>query len=318
MIKVGVIRGGINPQYTNSLDTGGLVLSALRSKILNNKYQIFDILLDREGILHINGLPLHFEDLYKKVDVVWNALHGEFGADGKLVQKLEHFSIPYTGSGIFSSALAYNKKLTKDKFLQLGLKTPKHVIFPIFHPDFDGDMETYPTRKAQEVWRKMPAPWIVKPVLRGSTMGIHVCKTFPDLVNAFTVSLAQHTSVIVEELIEGKEASVFTIENFRNSNLYTTPPLEINRDIYVCPGRFSVVEKIELENIAKLIHKEFGMDHFSKSKFIVHPKKGVYTIGVEAFPELKNESEFHQALSAVGAGIEDFVYHMVNLALGRK
>ncbi len=318
MIKVGVIRGGVSPQYESSLTTGGYILSALRSEDLNNKYQTFDILLDREGVLHMGGLPINFEDLHKKVDIVWNALHGDFGADGKLAQKLEHFSIPYTGAGIFSSALAYNKKLTKEKLLQLGVNTPKHVIFPSFHPDFDGDINTYPTRKAQEVWRKMPAPWIVKPVLRGSTMGIHVCKTFPDLVNAFTVALTQQTSVIVEELVEGKEASVFTINNFRNSDLYTAPPVEVGINVHTCPGRFSPVEKVELENLAKMIHHEFGIDHFSKVKFIVHPRKGVFVIGVEALPVLHGESELHKALGAVGAKIEDFVHHVVSLALGRK
>jgi D-alanine--D-alanine ligase len=208
MIKVGVIRGGVSPQYETSLATGGQVLSVLRTDEFKDKYKVFDMLLDKEGILHINGLPIGVEDIHSRVDVVFNALHGDFGADGKLQQILEHWNIPYTGSGIFPSAMSSNRKLAKYKFHSLGLNTPPYIIVSNYNPEYDGEESTYATRKAREVWNKMPAPWIVKPILMGSGVARHACKTFPELVRAFEEAMRHGISVVVEELIEGRTASV--------------------------------------------------------------------------------------------------------------
>ncbi len=334
MIRVGVIRGGVSPEYDVSLRTGGHVLSHLRADALKDKYTAIDMLLDKNGILHANGRPTDMADVHKKVDVVFNALHGDFGEDGKFQQLLEQWKIPYTGSGIFSSALGYNKKMAKDRFRDLGLKTPEHMLFPFYQPDFDGPEEDYPAKKAREVWQKMPAPWIVKPLTGGSSMGVHACKTFPELVRAFEVGMRQGVSVVVEELILGKEATVGVVENFRNKPLYTFPAVEIRlhknknsfdyEDKYyspanrVAPGNFSLDEKVQLEYLAKLIHTEFNLDHYSTTDFIVHPKRGIYVLEVNTLPGLTPASTIPQALESVGSNMPEFIDHIIKLALSRK
>ena len=84
MIKVGVIRGGISSEYEVSLKTGSNVLSHLRSDKLNHKYKAIDILIDKEGTWHISGKPVSISDVFHSVDVIFNALHGDFGEDGKV------------------------------------------------------------------------------------------------------------------------------------------------------------------------------------------------------------------------------------------
>lgn len=318
MIKVGVIRGGVSPQYETSLATGGQVLSVLRTDEFKDKYKVFDMLLDKEGILHINGLPIGVEDIHSRVDVVFNALHGDFGADGKLQQILEHWNIPYTGSGIFPSAMSSNRKLAKYKFHSLGLNTPPYIIVSNYNPEYDGEESTYATRKAREVWNKMPAPWIVKPILMGSGVARHVCKTFPELVRAFEEAMRHGISVVVEELIEGRTASVSVINQFRNQDIYSLPAVETLKNTNICPAKFSSEEKIELERLARLIHKEFNLDHYSKSNFIVHPKKGVYVISIENLPALDAESHVDHMIRSVGANMKEFVDHIIQLALGKK
>lgn len=318
MIKVGVIRGGVSPQYETSLATGGQVLSVLRTDEFKDKYKVFDMLLDKEGILHINGLPIGVEDIHSRVDVVFNALHGDFGADGKLQQILEHWNIPYTGSGIFPSAMSSNRKLAKYKFHSLGLNTPPYIIVSNYNPEYDGEESTYATRKAREVWNKMPAPWIVKPILMGSGVARHVCKTFPELVRAFEEAMRHGLSVVVEELIEGRTASVSVINKFRNQDIYSLPAVETLKNTNICPAKFSSEEKIELERLARLIHKEFNLDHYSKSNFIVHPKKGVYVISIENLPALDAESHVDHMIRSVGANMKEFVDHIIQLAWNKK
>ncbi|MCX6712315.1 MAG: D-alanine--D-alanine ligase, partial [Candidatus Vogelbacteria bacterium] len=104
-IKVGILRGGIGHEYEVSLKTGASVLKNLPA----DKYQSVDMLLSRDGTWHVNGLPMSPEKAARSVDVIFNALHGEFGEDGQVQQILDYLAVPYTGSGTVASALGMDK-----------------------------------------------------------------------------------------------------------------------------------------------------------------------------------------------------------------
>lgn len=334
MIKVGVIRGGISGEYEVSLASGAQVLSHLQSDIMKDKYSAVDIFIDRDGIWHINGIPTSMDKIIHKVDVIINALHGDYGEDGKVQQLLEQWKIPYTGSGPFASAIGYNKFLTKQEFAKLGINTPKHILFPAYQDDFDGPRARYAEKKAREVWELMTPPWILKPLTGGSSMGVHVCKTFQDLAEAFEESADAGVSVLVEEFIKGKEATVGVINNFRGQSVYTLPPIEIRipktstffdnevkyngKSQEICPGNFTDEEKRELERLATLIHNGLDLSHYSRSDFIIHPKKGIYALEVNTLPGLTDQSLMPKALNAVGATMPEFIEHIIKLAKNRK
>ncbi len=334
MIKVGVIRGGVSPEYDISLATGGNVLSHLRGDILSKKYEPFDLLVDKEGVCHLNGLPISQEKLARSVDVVFNALHGDFGEDGKLQQVLENWSIPYTGSESVPSAVGYNKVLAKEQFAQLGIKTPKHFLIPLYQEDFDGPLEFYARKKAREVFEKLSPPWILKPLTGGSSLGIRVCKTLPELAQAFESMENKNVSILAEELIAGKEATVGVIEKFRGKDLYALPAIEIRPPIgsrffdyeakysgkseEICPGNFSEVEKRELERLALAIHTGLGLGHYSRSDFIVVPNRGIYALEVNTLPGLTEESLIPKALFSIGSNMSEFIDHILELAISKK
>src|SRR3989344_2028477 len=105
-IRVGVMRGGLGAEYDVSLRTGQSVLEHLPED-----YRGHDLLITKDGTWHLGGLPIRVSDVAKRVDVVFNSLHGEFGEDGKVQRILEDHCIPYTGSGVVASALGMNKHL---------------------------------------------------------------------------------------------------------------------------------------------------------------------------------------------------------------
>lgn len=332
MIKVGVIRGGISGEYEVSLKTGSNVLSHLRGDKLNNIYKPVDILIDKDGVWHINGKPVSISDVFHSVDVIFNALHGDFGEDGKVQQILDQWKIPYTGSGAFPSALGYNKVLAKQQFISLGIKTPNHLVITKYEEE-NGPLEKYSNQIAKKIHDAIPPHWIVKPLSGGSSVGMRMCKTYPELVEAFLCGINKDNDVLIEELIEGKEATVGVVNDFRNKKIYVLPPTEIRipktKDFFdfeakytgvseeICPGNFTREEKDELEKLASLIHDGLCLDHYSRSDFIIHPKKGIYALEVNTLPGLTDESLIPKMLNAVGTDVPTFIDHILKLALKR-
>lgn len=306
MIRVGVIRGGIW-NFEESLNNGEAILSCLREDNLNSIYKPVDILIDRDGLWHIGGVPASMDKIAHSVDVIFNALYGG-GHDGKIHQALDQHSIPYVGSSSFISALVHNRELAKIEFAKLGIKTPKHILYEAYLEDLDGEAKTYPERKAREVFERLPPPWIVKPLTRGSSMGAHVCKTMPELIRAFEVGMHEKVSILVEEMIEGRQTSISVLENFRNQAVYP----------FICVDNFSTAEKREVERFATLIHRGLHLKHFSQSDFIITPKKGIYAIEVKTLPKVDNSSHLYKHLEAVGSSIRGFLHHIIGLSLHKK
>lgn len=334
MIRVGVIRGGISSEYDVSLATGGTVLSHLRSDKMSGKYKPIDILIDKNGAWHTNGRPTTLDQVSDSVDVVFNALHGDFGEDGSLQKILDQAGIPYTGSTAYPSSIGYNKALAKEQFESLGINTPRSIFY---RPQEEGDLVSIEERakdRATHIWKKIPPPWVVKPASSGSSFGVKICRTYPELVSALIAGIEDATDLLVEEMIEGKEATVAVVEGFRGMPVYTLPPIEIripsSKAFFdydakytgiseeICPGNFTMAEKKELERLASLIHTGLGLSHYSRSDFIIHPKKGIYALEVNTLPGLTDTSLTPKALVAVGSTLPEFLDHILTLAMRKR
>src|ERR1700728_83473 len=97
-IKVGVLRGGPSSEYEVSLKTGSAILKNLADARIAEKYEPVDIFIDRDGTWHIFGAPVAPHEAILRADVFVNALHGEFGEDGKLQALLDQHDVAYTRS----------------------------------------------------------------------------------------------------------------------------------------------------------------------------------------------------------------------------
>ena len=323
--RVGVVRGGPSSEYEVSLQTGGSVLKHLPE----DKYHKHDILIARDGTWHLGGIVMSPERVTSQVDVIFNALHGEYGEDGKLQSLLEHLGIPYTGSNVFASAIGMNKPLAKEIFKRNGIKVPYGLLVKqneIENACPDG------TGAAEYIFRKMSPPWVIKPADRGSSVGLVLARTFKELEQGLELAFSVSPNVLVEEFIKGREATCGVVDNFRGRDVYTLPPIEIRKpgnEVWsykgkyggeteeICPGNFSPDEKMALEKLAAHAHQALGLRHYSRADFIISPR-GIYLLEVNTLPGMTAESLLPKALATVGCSYPDFLDHILQLALNRK
>ena len=123
------------------------------------------------------------------------------------------------------------------------------------------------------------------------------------------------------------------IDNYREQEFYALPPIEIrphNGNFFdysakyegksdeIVPGNFTESEKKEIENMAIQAHKALGLSHYSRSDFIIHPKRGIFILESNTLPGLTEESLLPKALKAVGASVSHFLDHVIELAITRK
>jgi D-alanine-D-alanine ligase len=318
--KVGVLRGGPSSEYEVSLKTGKSVLDSLA-----DRYECLDIFIDKDGKWHHLGVPISPEKVFKKVDVIFNALHGAYGEDGTVQKLLDTFGIPYTGSTALASAVGMNKVLSKKVYKNSNLKTPLHLTVS------RGDNLA---EEIIKIFKSFPMPAVVKPVSGGSSVGTAIAKTLADLEVAVIDALKYSDQALIEEFIAGKEATCGVVDNFRNEPVYALLPIEIRKPNdsaffdyqakyggkteEICPGNFTAEEKKIIQTMAKEAHQALGLRHYSRSDFIIHPRRGIYILETNTLPGLTSESLLPKSLKAIGCSLPDFLDHLIQLALDGK
>ena len=318
--RVGVLRGGISSEYDASLKTGDAVLCGLPA----DKHEALDILITKDGRWHMKGFPVEPDKVARNVDVVFNALHGEYGEDGKVQQILENFNIPYTGSTIVPSAVGMNKNLAKKYFEFYGILTPKSKTIK-------KDEDVLLT--AHSIFRKMYAPYIIKPISDGSSVDVKVVRSFEELVSGINEILEKSRAVLVEEYIQGREVTCAVVDGLASNKSFALPLLEIiipeNDDILSYDARYNgKAKKVSPANIeqertqiiqrmAVEAHKKIGLRHLSTADFIVSPRV-IYLLELNSQPSLYEDSSMSTILKAGGFELPEFLDYLIELALVRK
>ncbi len=318
-IKVAVLRGGPSSEYDVSLKTGAAVLRHLPEE----KYEGLDIFIDKAGEWHFRGFPTTPAELSSRVDVFFNAMHGEYGEDGTVQKLLETFGVPYTGSAALPARVAMNKWSAKQVAKRAGIRTPKAVII-----DVSPDLE----REILELFRSLMQPSVIKPVDRGSSAGVTIARDFSSFKSGIAKAFELSPRVLIEEYVPGREATCGVLEGFRGEELYALFPIEIippstcsffdydakysGETKELCPGNFSPSVKSELERVARTIHQALGLRHYSRSDFIVSPR-GIYFLETNTLPGLTDQSLFPKAFSAAGGTFPHLLDHLLELAMRR-
>lgn len=315
MKRVAVLRGGPSTEYEVSLQSGAEVLKALRDL----DYVTKDIMITRSGEWLESGIVRSPEKALDAVDVVFIALHGQYGEDGQLQRLLQRLNIPFTGSNAFASSVAFNKELAKQTLKEHGISMARHRrIVKADVANIQAEVEAITADLGTELF--------IKPVAGGSSIGARYIPHADALYEALTEMLPEHESLMIEEFIRGREATVGVIEKFRSEDLYVLPAIEIvpphgqpffsyevkynGTTQEICPGRFSYHEKAKLSDAAAKIHKALNCDHYSRTDFIVRDGE-VFFIETNTLPGLTAESLFPKAAAAVGLDFKQLIQHLI-------
>ncbi|WGV16243.1 D-alanine--D-alanine ligase [Fuscovulum ytuae] len=174
---VAVLKGGLSAEREVSLVSGRECAKALREA----GYEVVEVDC---------GLDLAARLAEISPDVCFNALHGRWGEDGCVQGMLEWMRIPYTHSGVLASSLAMDKQRAKDAYRAAGLPIVESVVVP---------------REVVEAGHVMPAPYVVKPVAEGSSVGVYIVR---EGANAPRMAAEMPATVMVEAYVPGRELTV--------------------------------------------------------------------------------------------------------------
>ena len=179
--KVTVLMGGISAERDVSLDSGKACAKALAEIGFE--------------VTSLDAKDDFIEKLIKnKPDKVFNALHGRFGEDGSIQGLLEHLKIPYTHSGILSSAIAMDKLTSKKIFKDAKISSPEYQVIKTLE-DFQSS--------------KIGYPCVVKPNNEGSSVGVYIFNEPKKSDEETIISLLKkYTFLILEKYIPGREIQV--------------------------------------------------------------------------------------------------------------
>ncbi len=184
-IRVAVLKGGMSPEREVSLVSGAAVAKALRA--------------EGYDVSEIDAAPNLWEQLHAAdPDIVFNALHGEWGEDGRVQGVLDLFGAPYTHSGVMASALAMDKHRSKAVLRDVGIRVP------------DG---TLVSRVSAASEHPLKPPYVVKPNAQGSSVGVYIV---PKGANSTPADMAANTAmgelVLAEKFAPGRELTVTVMD----------------------------------------------------------------------------------------------------------
>ena len=200
MMNVAIVAGGDSGEYTISMLSGEQV----EQQTDRNRYQPFLIEIrgdswiyrkaGKEFPVDKNDFSLHLPGKHVRFDVVFNAIHGTPGENGKLQGYLDMLGIPYTSSDVMTSALAFNKAFCKGVVARYGILTPHSVH--LFRRQKD---------KISTLTDRISIPCFVKPNNGGSSVGMSKVTSAGQLPPALELAFREDEEVLVEEYIEGRE-----------------------------------------------------------------------------------------------------------------
>lgn len=300
---LGVLRGGNKNNYEKSLKDGGKIISHIFDN-LGDKWKVIDILIDKDGTWHAGGLPITPAQLPSMVDVVWNSAHSEY------TKILEDLSVSHLGQSHFSKILE-NREMLEENMKNIGIKMPRSLIIPSYQEDFDGSPEDFLVSNAKKVHKKFSAPWLVRSLNDNPNIGMHVAKTFPELIDAIYDCAKEGDSVLVEESIIGRNVSVHLVPGFRDSELYDFPIVENKGGKIIRLGKFLQGEKEKIIETAKKVFQHSNAKNYLRAEFTIHPRGELYLTRIEFFPNLEEGSEFHYSCESVGERMHNVINHIL-------
>jgi D-alanine-D-alanine ligase len=283
--KILVLCGGISKERLISLETGKQVAKELKK----NQYKVLICEPDNTLLKKIK---------FFKPNVIFNALHGQFGEDGYIQTILETQKIPYTHSGVIASSIAMDKEISKKIFIKQKVLTPKYIKF------------NYKKNKIniiKTIERKLNFPVVIKPINEGSSVHVHICNK-NNIIKKIK-QLSMYNQILIEEFIPGREIQVAIMGN-KNLGVIELKP---KRKFYDYEAKYNTNAKTEhiipvnlnkrdfkkITNITTKAHKVIGCRGVTRSDFKFYKGK-FYLLEINTQPGMTKLSLVPEIASYAG------------------
>ena len=299
MKKILILYGGISKERAISLETGKQVEKELKKKYLTKLCEPKNLLLGIKSF---------------KPDIIFNALHGQFGEDGYIQTILETFKIPYTHSGPVASLLAMNKEASKKIFIKNKILTPKYITY-----NFSKKIQISVIKK------KLGFPVVIKPKNEGSSLNVFICNNKNITKNLSKLKF--YREILIEEFIPGREIQVAIMGRKKLGVIELKPKRKFydykakydkkagtDHIIPVDLPQFKINQAL---NIAMKAHKVIGCEGITRSDFRYHKGK-FYLLEINTQPGMTKLSLVPEIAKYYGINFMSLLNWMLNNASVNK
>ncbi len=266
--KILILRGGISDELKISRLSANNVFKAIKHL---GDVSCIDVTHDCKKLIS-NILKI-------KPNIIFNCLHGYFGEDGQVQSILNFLKIPYTHSGVLTSAILMNKVVSKRLFKSFGIETPNSITSPFSS--------------------KLNFPVILKPISGGSSNGLSKINNLKEFKDFLKKNDTEINNFIIEEYIPGRELTVGILNNKIcgimeikfNDELYDYKNKYINIAKHIIDPKLPKDIKKRLCETSLLIHNSLNCNCISRLDFRYNEiKKKVYLLEVNTQPGLTENS----------------------------
>jgi len=301
-MKIAVLMGGTSSEREVSLRTGRAVENALKSQGL----QVVGIDVDGQMVRKL---------MAAQIDLVFLALHGRGGEDGSVQGLLEVMGIPYTGSKVLASALAFHKAKTKAVLSFHHIPTPRFVVLT------HGDFLARPQEASKLAWRY---PVVVKPCEEGSTFGVSLVKAPEEMEAACAHAFQYGSEVLIEDFIDGREVTVGILADQALPVVEVVPRSGFyDYEAKYTPGKTEYIVPAQLEeNLYQQVqywglraHRALGCRGVSRVDIRIDQQGNPFVLEVNTIPGMTETSLLPKAARVAGIPFEELVKRILNLAL---
>ncbi|MGI6012166.1 MAG: D-alanine--D-alanine ligase family protein [Ruminococcus sp.] len=340
-MKIVVLAGGISTEREVSIVSGSKVCQALREK--GHDAILLDVFFGKEDICPEEAFPAEYHldreiayiqsfneqaktareakrdffgpnviELCKKADVVFLALHGENGENGKVQAAFDLLRIKYTGTGHLSSAMAMDKGLTKKLLKASGVPVPEGVLLK------KGQDSAAP----EELGLSFPV--VVKPCCGGSSVGVFIVGTQDEYEKALGEAFGYEDEIVVEEYISGREFSVGVVDGtvypvieiaplegfYDYKNKYTA-----GSTVETCPADIPEELTRQMQKYAAMANQALMVEGYARWDFLMKDDGSIYCLEGNTLPGMTPTSLLPQEAQVLGIDFPELCQLLVQASM---
>lgn len=342
-----VLAGGLSTERDVSFKTGSMVAAALKENghrvILldvfmgySDKEENLDGIFDRADAISVkvDNIPEVAPDLAavkasrkdqspcffgpnvirmcQMADIVFMALHGENGENGKLQAAFDLFGIKYTGSDYLSSAIAMNKDMAKQLFAYGDIPAAKGIGM------------TKETREDDVTKLGLTLPCVVKPCCGGSSIGVTIVRDAAEFKAALDEAFKWEDHLIIEEYVKGREFSVGVLEGKALPVIEIAPiqgfydyknKYKAGSAVETCPADLPEEISAKMRRYAERVAEVIGLDTYSRSDFLLDENNQIYCLEANTLPGMTPTSLLPQEAAVIGINFNELCEKLIEISL---